>query len=119
MTEPAYTLKQLARAPNVVRAAVIEYERRITDLEAENARLRRSGANVSGLLIDAVGTGGEAIIEIERERDGYKALAERRGEALKQIGAKLDGDNIDEGTWQVQVNRCHPIIDAALAATID
>lgn len=55
----------------------------IADLEAENARLRGSGASVSGLLIDAVETGGDAIAELERERDRYKALAERRGAILK------------------------------------
>jgi len=47
---------------------------RVNDLEAENARLqeenrrlRKSGADVSGLLIDAVVTGGSAVSEIERE----------------------------------------------------
>ena len=52
-------------------------------LQAENRRLRRSGANVSGLLIDAVETGGEAVTEIERERDRYKAREAALVEALK------------------------------------
>ena len=52
------------------------------DLRAENARLRRSGANVSGLLIGAVETGSEAIAETEQERDGYKALVGALEQAL-------------------------------------
>ena len=45
--------------------------RRVEDenarLEAENRRLRRSGASVSGLLIDAVGTGSDVMVRLEAE----------------------------------------------------
>ena len=53
---------------------------RIRDLEAENARLQVAMDWVEGHLG-----------ETRRERDGYKALAERRGEALKPFANVPDG----------------------------
>ena len=50
----------------------------IADLEAENARLRLSVDWVEGHLG-----------ETRRERDRAEALAERRGEALEEIGRAL------------------------------
>jgi len=97
MTKPAYTLKQLARAPNVVRAAVIENERRITDLEAENARLQ---ANL------------EVTDKLWRED---KALAERRGEALRKALPALRHYGRPHEQGNLDCPRCP--VDAALAAT--
>lgn len=49
------------------------------DLEAENARLQAQ--------IDTATTTG---LRVMKERDGYKALAERRGEALKNLLAAVE-----------------------------
>ena len=67
----------------------------IADLEAENARLEarvdeavKRGAKLYGWLSEAYGVAWKLAgyhAERIRERDDYKALAERRGEALEKI----------------------------------
>ncbi len=52
------------------------------DLRAENARLQATVESLRAALKDAMAFG---VVE-SNERDGYKALAERRGEALKRFG---------------------------------
>ncbi len=53
----------------------------IADLEAENARLQARVKKVEQELTYAA----LRVREARTERDGYKALAERRGEALKEL----------------------------------
>jgi len=54
-------------------------QNRIADLKAENARLQATVESLRAALKDAMVFG---VVE-SNERDGYKALAERRGEALE------------------------------------
>ena len=86
MRTPTYTLKQLARAPGVIRATLIENERRIADLEAENARLQARVEELETAIdtIEVILLKLKKAVEDERrERDGYKALAERLSDFIE------------------------------------
>ena len=69
-------------------AAPTEEETRIADLEAENARLQErvtETEHTSDGLHAAVLMGSKHTKALEAERDGYKTLAEQRGEALEKV----------------------------------
>ena len=57
------------------------YWRRVDYLEAENARLQVKVEEEKGITDIAI----RLMEQVERERDGYKALAERREEALRSL----------------------------------
>jgi len=82
----------------------------IVDLEAENARLQ---ARVMEASVSDYSAYWEHLIG--QERDRYKALAERRGEALEEMGcertlitregcreAKARGGNLQRSEWCIR-----------------
>lgn len=81
----AWKRSPVSRLESRVIATIDALQTALEGAEAESRRLRRSGANASGLFIEAVETGGKAITEIERERDEARALAKLRGEALNNM----------------------------------
>ena len=56
------------------------------DLESENARLQARVEEEKGITDTAI----RAMERAESDREGYKALAEQRGEALEEAQGKLD-----------------------------
>jgi hypothetical protein len=87
----------------------------IEELEAENARLQARVEEIQGHLELCRRFG----VRFLAERDGYKALAERRGAALEDELSRHIREIHWNGTEQPHCSRCQHLKGAALDAVLE